>query len=363
MLFDFQSRLCRTNAYTLDLEALKYSGVAKSTSNAVAKQATPTTSPSVNTLAVLNAAAHAKSGTGKSGLKQILPELEKRPNDVGLLLTVIQLYTLTNNHGAAISLLESFLNRLDKSVSESDEDVRFSPGLVAVLVGLYKIQARKNHIQIELAKAASYWRRKSKPPTALLRAAGTSLLESSNPEYHKEAEEIFATLHKSDPNDRLAIAGYVASHASTSSTSELESLTSRLTPINRLTANINISALEEAGISHLPSTISLIGKRPAEAQASKPTKKKPRKARLPKDYDPNKPPDPERWLPLRERSTYRPKGKRGKQKAAQMTQGGFSGTGEKADDSGADAGKAGGPPKSTGGGGGGAKKKKAKGKK
>jgi signal recognition particle subunit SRP72 len=36
-------------------------------------------------------------------------------------------------------------------------------------------------------------------------------------------------------------------------------------------------------------------------------KKKKRKIRLPKHYDPNTPPDPERWLPRRERSTYRPK--------------------------------------------------------
>jgi signal recognition particle subunit SRP72 len=351
--------ITQSNSYAIDLEALKYSGVASSTSKAIAKHASPTINPSINTLAVLNTAAHVKSGEGQAALKQILPQLEKRPNDVGLLLTVIQLYTLTNNHGAAISLIESFLKRLDESTSESDEDVRFSPGLVAVLVGLYKLQGRKNHIQIELAKAASYWRRKSKPPTALLRAAGTSLLESSNPEHHKEAEEIFSTLHKNDPNDRFSIAGFVASHASTSSTSELQSMASKLTPINRLTAKVNINALEEAGIPQLLSTTSALGKRPPGTQAAKPTKKKARKPRLPKGYDPSRPPDPERWLPLRERSTYRPKGKKGKQKAAQMTQGGFSA--EKGEDSGADAGKADGPPKPSGGGG--AKKKKGKGKK
>lgn len=35
--------------------------------------------------------------------------------------------------------------------------------------------------------------------------------------------------------------------------------------------------------------------------------KKKRKIRLPKRYDPKVKPDPERWLPKRERSTYRPK--------------------------------------------------------
>lgn len=32
--------------------------------------------------------------------------------------------------------------------------------------------------------------------------------------------------------------------------------------------------------------------------------------------------DPERWLPLKDRSSYRPKGKKGKKKALDATQGG-----------------------------------------
>lgn len=39
-------------------------------------------------------------------------------------------------------------------------------------------------------------------------------------------------------------------------------------------------------------------------------KLKKRKKRLPKRYDPKVTPDPERWLPRRERSTYRPKKQR-----------------------------------------------------
>jgi signal recognition particle subunit SRP72 len=34
-------------------------------------------------------------------------------------------------------------------------------------------------------------------------------------------------------------------------------------------------------------------------------------------------PDPERWLPLRDRSSFRPKGKKGKKKASEATQGGI----------------------------------------
>lgn len=34
-------------------------------------------------------------------------------------------------------------------------------------------------------------------------------------------------------------------------------------------------------------------------------KQKRRRIRLPKNYDPNMPPDPERWLPKQERSAYK----------------------------------------------------------
>lgn len=43
---------------------------------------------------------------------------------------------------------------------------------------------------------------------------------------------------------------------------------------------------------------------------------------LPKDYDPEKTPDPERWIPKRERSTYRVKGKN-KKAATKGPQGAF----------------------------------------
>lgn len=47
------------------------------------------------------------------------------------------------------------------------------------------------------------------------------------------------------------------------------------------------------------------------AEVVKTKKKKKRKPRLPKNYDPSVPPDPERWLPLRERSYYRKSRRKG----------------------------------------------------
>ncbi|KAL5322469.1 hypothetical protein ACEPPN_010442 [Leptodophora sp. 'Broadleaf-Isolate-01'] len=323
-LFEHQASILERNRYTIDLQSQKYSGVAYSTASIISKSPSPTISPYVASLAVLNAAGHAKIENSKASLKAILPVLEKRPKDVGLILVIIQLYILTNNPGPAITLLESFFKRLEESTRPTDQDVRFAPGLVALAVSLYRISGRKAPIRTELGKAASYWRRKSKPSVQLLRAAGTALLESANPEDLSAAGEIFSSLRQQDPTDRTAIAGYVASYATTDLAKVFPNL-EKLTPVSRLVSGIDAAALEEAGIPSLPVPARASKKRSAETEKDKITplkKKKLSKSRTPKDFEEGKKMDPERWLPLRDRSTYRPKGKKGKKKAMDLTQGG-----------------------------------------
>ncbi|KAI5304714.1 Signal recognition particle core component, partial [Ascosphaera pollenicola] len=104
-----------------------------------------------------------------------------------------------------------------------------------------------------------------------------------------------------------------------------------LTKIPELISDIDVAALEEEGVATIPKEPQPT-KRPAAALADnkaeqpleQPKKKRClRKSRIPKDFDPNKQPDPERWLPLRDRLSYRPpKGKKAKQRAAERTQGG-----------------------------------------
>ena len=56
------------------------------------------------------------------------------------------------------------------------------------------------------------------------------------------------------------------------------------------------------------------------------TKRK-RKIRLPKNYDPNAPPDPERWLPKQERAAYKKKYKKNRDRdIGRGTQGSASAT-------------------------------------
>ncbi len=402
--FEYQASIFRRNRYALDLKIQKFNGVESSTSKLILTAPTPTASREIAELGVISAAARAHLETGKAALKEILPMLEKRPSDVGLLLTIIQLYVQTQNPGPALTLLETFLRRLETATTPDHQDVRFAPGLVAVAVALYRLQGRQNAVRTELARASTHWRSKPAKESAmsLLREAGVDLLKSSNPRHHAIAgatfENLVATSSRaggSGDDDATVTAGLVASFA-TADYAKIEPYLSGLAPVDRLTAGVDVQALIDAGVASVPTitttttatttTAAATGKkRPAdggEPGGNSSKRRRNNKPRLPKDYVEGSKPDPERWLPLRDRSTYRPKGRKGKRRAQEATQGGVvrgaaaaaeeetlelvGGAGavkvEKATPGGAGGGGGGGASGGGGGGGGGGKKGKKKGK-
>ncbi|KAK7738435.1 Signal recognition particle subunit SRP72 [Diatrype stigma] len=359
-LFEYQASIFRRNRYAIDLKIQKFNGVESSTSKLILEAPTPTASQEIAELGVISAAAHAHLETGKTALKEILPMLEKRPSDIGLLLTIIQLYVQTQNPGPALTLLETFLRRLEAATTPDHQDVRFAPGLVAVAVALYRLQGRQNAVRTELARASTHWRSKqakeaaASSSTSLLREAGVELLKSSNPKHHAIAGATFESLvaaaaksgdgsgSGSGSDDTTATAGLVASFATTDY-AKIEPYLPSLTPVDRLTAGVDVQVLLDAGVasSSVRSTTAADAtaataaapaaasggskKRPADGEPNKTRRKK--KPRLPKDYvegGDNPKPDPERWLALRDRSTYRPKGKKGKRRALEATQGGLA---------------------------------------
>ncbi|KAF2126061.1 hypothetical protein P153DRAFT_323041, partial [Dothidotthia symphoricarpi CBS 119687] len=331
--FSFQSNILLQDEYVISLLSQKTSGVASSTAKVISATPAPTLLPAVNMAAVLNAAAHARNAdTEKAALKEIVPLLEKRPTDVGLLLTITHLYVITNNYAAATHLLESFFKRLSESNSASDLDVRFAPGLIAALVSLYAQQGRPGAAKSELAKAAEYWRKphKSKteaPSKALMVAAGTALLDTHSPANVNAAGEIFKSLYDQDNEDRAAIAGLVAAYSITDPTSIPADLLAYLPEADRLISDVDAAALENAGVPLGSLTTTSVaaearkrGVAPTNAVA--PRAKRLRKTRIPKEFVEGKKMDAERWLPMRDRSYYRPKGRKGKKRAEGLTQGG-----------------------------------------
>jgi len=316
-LFSYQSVPLESNKAALDLQSFKYDGIISSTSKVISKHPAPTLSSAAVLASQFNASAHAKTSTGKAAIKKILPEREKRPNDVGLIITLAQLYVLIGDNTSAVELVQTFFDRLEKSVAENEQDIRFNPILVSLYISLLKTRGQKPQIKQELAKAAGYWRSKPNPATGLLTAAGISLLESQNEEDLKAASEIFDKLREQQPGDKATIAGYVASHAAGGG--DLKSIqveADKLTAISELIGDIDVDALEKGGIPQSSNALAIAQlsrakKRGAAADGTSSKAKRLRKSKLPKDYDATKKVDPERWLPMKDRSYYRaPKGKR-----------------------------------------------------
>ena len=355
--FTFQRRIMLENDACLDMQTFKYDGVTASSLRQLQTEEQPSLTLDNLTSSTIYAAAIAKSDVPAAALKQILPEIIKHPHNIGLLLTTVQIYVSSGNLAAATQAMEAFFQRLADLDDERTQAARYNPAVVSVLISLYQKQGRRSHVKQELARASTYWRHKSKPPPTLLHSAGVSLLESNELHDRSAAQEIFAILHKHDTADKAAVAGYIASHQGEVTRDEL----SNLTPVEDLVKGVDVDALEKAGIPQSSSALAIAQgqtrKRAAPSSAAIKSKRI-RKSRLPKDYDADKKPDPERWLPLRDRSTYRPKGrKKGKKAGDDRTQGGAV-----ADDVGIN-GSAASKPATTVIGGGANKKRKGKGKK
>lgn len=327
--FQFQHSILQGNSLALDLQANKFGSVKKSTMKMATDKSSRSGMVDTASLGTFRAAAEAKCQTGKSAIKQMLPLLERRPDDIGLILTIVQLYTLTDNIPTATNLLESFLIRLEQSSSPVDQDARFIPGLVATLISLYARQNRIAYTKAEVAKASMHWRRRSRSqeyPASLLLVAGAVLLESPSENDFENARLAFATVHEQYRGDMRSYAGILA--CSDKIDASVKQFAGRLPPVDKLIAGVDAAALEDAGVARpdpRPVTGAAGTKRPAEMPPKPAKSRKIRKSRLPKDYDPNRKPDPERWLPLRERSSWRPKGKKkGRGGAGGMaTQGGI----------------------------------------
>lgn len=323
-LFEHQSRILRRNRYVVDLQAHKYDGVARSTAKNLLQAHSPTILPDINNLSPLNAACYTHRQSSRQSLRQVSPLLERRPTDIGLILTIIQLHVLDNNSGAAIATLEALFKRLEASTIAADQNIRFAPGLTALLVSLYRLENRHQAIKKALWSSASYWREKSRPSEDLLVTAGVSLLDSCESEELKPAMEIFSSLRVLYPNNRIALAGFIAASA-TSNFPAAQADIEKLSPVDRLISGIDAAALEGGGIASIPiATTSTSRKRSAPIEKEKSIRnKRIRKSKMPSDFEEGKIMDPERWLPMKDRSNYRPKGKKGKKKAQDTTQGGI----------------------------------------
>lgn len=357
-LFQFQTQTIDHNRLISYLKTHQPNAVHKAAKRILQGAALPSTDYKINAMSVLDGAATVDQQPAKKAIKSLLPVAAKRPDDLGLLLVLIQLYASTNNLAGAIAALETFNTRQEKSSSPTARAVRFAPGLVALGAVLYEARNQTEKRRSELAKAATFWRAEQAQNTSLaaqnsvaltdlFKTAGYALLSSPETKQQRLAAEIFAALYDADQADGYAAAGLCASIDARSP--ELRSKP------EKLVKGIDVEALLRDGIasaatsalqiakskrkarsktksskpsrskSSITNPVANVPKRVAGPAAAKTTKGAPsapsvpssvtatqtktkriKPSRLPKDYDPTQKPDPERWLPMRDRSSYRP---------------------------------------------------------
>lgn len=321
-LFTHQIDLLTQNTLIADLDAYKVEGV-QTTTHKTLLSSQPSVNSHISTVSVINSAAATQKSAENSSINTLQDLVVKRPHDIGLVLTIVQLQLRRGRVGGAIAALESLFGRLEALGTENAWDARFSPGLLAVFVTLLRKHGRLNAAKSVFAKAAKYWTEREGnaffPSDSILVGAGIELMKSSNPDELHLAGSAFKKVCVGDSGSQIASAGLVASLA-VFNENETTQQDSELPDTASLISGTEIEVLLRNGIPLLPENTST-RKRAAPDNNQKSTTKR-RRRHLPKDFVEGSIPDPERWLPLRDRSSYRPKNKKSKKKAMDSTQGG-----------------------------------------
>lgn len=199
-------------------------------------------------------------------------------------------------------------------------DIQHMPATVATLVSLKERAGDIDGAAAVLDAAINWWSNsmtEDNKLNVLMQEAASFKLRHGREE---EASRLYEELVKSHGNVE-ALVGLVTTVARVD-VEKAEAYEQKLKPLPGL-KGINVDSLEktsgakhEEGISHVR-----VAETYEEGKSkSKSKKKRKRKPRYPKGFDPanpGPPPDPERWLPKRERSSYRPK-RKDKRAAAQV---------------------------------------------
>ncbi|KAE8632542.1 hypothetical protein XENTR_v10001573 [Xenopus tropicalis] len=225
-------------------------------------------------------------------------------NAAQIKLTMAQLKLAQGNVTKACMIL--------KSIKELEQ----TPGMVSALVTMHSYDEDIDSA-IEVFSNAISWYQENQPISplhlSLVREAANFKLKHGR---KKDAISDLEQLWKQNPKDIHTLAQLISAYSLVDA-EKAKILSKHLPSSDTMKLKVDVDALENStGATFIRKKAAKVAGEQAKEQGQtdiKKKKKKKKKGKLPKNYDPKVTPDPERWLPMRERSYYRGK-KKGKKK-------------------------------------------------
>ncbi|XP_019737195.1 signal recognition particle subunit SRP72 [Hippocampus comes] len=222
----------------------------------------------------------------------------------GIKLTMAQLYLAQGHVTKACDVLRSI------------EEFKHKAGMVSALVSMYSHEEDIDGAIDVFRQAIQHYQSEQPGSTAhlaLVREAANFKLKYGR---KKEAISDLEQLWKQNPKDIHTLAQLISAY-SLVDTDKAKSLSKHLPSADTMSFKVDVDELENShGATYVRKKAAKVAGEnlpKEEGQGDIKKKKKKKKGKLPKNCDPKATPDPERWLPMRERSYYRGK-KKGKKK-------------------------------------------------
>ncbi|XP_069482264.1 signal recognition particle subunit SRP72 [Ambystoma mexicanum] len=214
-------------------------------------------------------------------------------------------------------------------ILQSIEELQHKPGMVSALVMMYSHEEDIDSA-IEVFTQAIQWYQEHQPNTpthlSLIREAANFKLKHGR---KKEAISDLEQLWKQNPKDIHTLAQLISAY-SLVDPDKAKVLSRHLPSSDSMSLKVDVDALENSPgatfIRKKAGKVAAENQLTEQGQGDVKKKRKKKKGKLPKNCDPKVTPDPERWLPMRERSYYRgrKKGKK-KEQIGKGTQGSMAG--------------------------------------
>ncbi|XP_063984572.1 signal recognition particle subunit SRP72 isoform X2 [Diachasmimorpha longicaudata] len=222
--------------------------------------------------------------------------------DLATKLACVELLLSQGRRNEAIEIFQS--------LSPSEQAL---PGVASALVTLHMAENNREEASAVLKEAVNYYKSNNENTENL------GMLWRQAADFHLRGGEVevaaasLESLLEASPSDTKTLAQLVVAYAQFEP-AKAQALSKQLPPLDHLAEAIDVDALETS--NWVIGTKVVKGKMEASpgkigtgntGEKERKKRKRKRMAKLPKNYDPNSAPDPERWLPRHERSGYRKK--------------------------------------------------------